>query len=57
MVPVMIIKALFFNQKYSLREYLMVLSVTAGIVIFRMKDKSGAEVSTVASILPVLPSC
>jgi len=54
MVPVMIIKALFFNQKYSLREYLMVLSVTAGIVIFRMKDKSGAENSWYGIMLLVV---
>ena len=54
MVPVMITKALFFNQKYSMREYLMVILVTIGIVIFRMKDKSGTENSWYGILLLVV---
>jgi solute carrier family 35 (UDP-galactose transporter), member B1 len=42
MIPIMLLNVLIGGKKYSLREYLCVLSITLGIVFFRLaKSKSG----------------
>jgi solute carrier family 35 (UDP-galactose transporter), member B1 len=44
MIPIMLANVLVGGKKYSLREYLCVLSITSGIVLFRLAkgSKSGA---------------
>ncbi len=40
MIPIMLANVLIGGKKYSIREYLCVLSITAGIVVFRLAKGS-----------------
>ena len=54
MIPIMLLNVLIGGKKYSLREYLCVLSITLGIVFFRLaksKGGSGQENSSFGLIL------
>lgn len=44
MVPVMAAKVMLYDTKYTWREYLMVVLVTTGIVVYRMKANDESKV-------------
>ena len=54
MIPIMLLNVIIGGKKYSLREYACVLSITLGIVLFRLaksKGGSGQENSSFGLLL------
>lgn len=57
MLPVMAAQVLVFGKRYSLLEYLYVVLVTAGIIVFRWKGGSSTEENSSFGLLLLFGVC